>query len=231
MSSKFRGKHLTVVPQSFSRIEFTKQGRSYRFTRPTTYIHNIIIGKLYTEHAGETFFFGEGKAEGWQCNLTYHSNSLFSRDQKRVTGEVVNPSGKTMVKLNGHWDDKMDMTMNDVTTVVWRNRLPPEESKAYYHFNVLQSQLNEKEEGVAPTDSRNRPDQRMMEQGAWDEANEEKVRLEEKQRERRRDNRDVEPIWFAPHKDTTSEQVYWRYVGGYWECKSSGNWKKCAEIF
>ena len=34
------------------------------------------------------------------------------------------------------------------------------------------------EEGVAPTDSRLRPDQRMMEDALWDEANEEKVGLE-----------------------------------------------------
>lgn len=231
MSSKFRGKHITVVPQSFSRIEFTKQGRSYRFTRPTTYIHNIIIGKLYTEHSGETFLYGEGKAEDWQCNLTYLSSSFFSRDQKKITGEIINPAGKEIVKLNGQWDDKMEMTMNNVTTILWRHRLPSDDSKFYYNFNVFASQLNEEEDGVAPTDSRNRPDQRLMEIGAWDEANQEKVRLEEKQRERRRNNQDVAPIWFSPQKDMQADQEYWRYVGGYWECKSSGNWKRCANIF
>jgi len=35
---------------------------------------------------------------------------------------------------------------------------------------------------VAPTDSRNRPDQRLMEEGNWDEANRVKVLLEDKQR-------------------------------------------------
>lgn len=47
-------------------------------------------------------------------------------------------------------------------------------------------QLNEPDEGVAPTDSRLRPDQRLMEDGRWDEANAEKLRLEEKQRAARR---------------------------------------------
>ncbi len=46
--------------------------------------------------------------------------------------------------------------------------------------------MNEPEEGVAPTDSRLRPDQRMMENGDWDDANVEKIRLEEKQRAVRR---------------------------------------------
>jgi len=46
--------------------------------------------------------------------------------------------------------------------------------------------LNEPEEGIALTDSRLRPDQRLMESGRWDEANAEKLRLEEKQRAARR---------------------------------------------
>lgn len=46
--------------------------------------------------------------------------------------------------------------------------------------------MNELEEGVAPTDSRNRPDQRLMEDGKWDEANQVKFLLEEKQRSARK---------------------------------------------
>lgn len=48
-------------------------------------------------------------------------------------------------------------------------------------------ELNEPEANVAPTDSRLRPDQRLMEEGRWDESNAEKVRLEEKQRTVRRE--------------------------------------------
>lgn len=36
---------------------------------------------------------------------------------------------------------------------------------------------------LAPTDSRRRPDQRLLEEGRFDEANEEKLRLEQRQRE------------------------------------------------
>jgi hypothetical protein len=60
------------------------------------------------------------------------------------------------------------------------------DSDRYYNFTELACQLNEPESGVAPTDTRNRPDQRLMENGLWDEANVEKVRLEEKQRAARR---------------------------------------------
>ena len=60
------------------------------------------------------------------------------------------------------------------------------ESERYYNFTELACQLNEMEEGLAPTDSRLRPDQRLMEEGKWDDANDEKLRLEEKQRAARR---------------------------------------------
>lgn len=56
-----------------------------------------------------------------------------------------------------------------------------------YYFSTLALTLNEPEEEVAPTDSRRRPDQRLMEEGQWDEANAEKQRLEEKQRSSRRE--------------------------------------------
>lgn len=55
-----------------------------------------------------------------------------------------------------------------------------------YHFTKFAIELNEIEEGVAPTDSRLRPDQRLMEEGKWDDANRVKVELEEKQRSVRR---------------------------------------------
>lgn len=47
--------------------------------------------------------------------------------------------------------------------------------------------LNEPEEDVAPTDSRRRPDQRLMEEGKWEEANKIKAELEMIQRAARKE--------------------------------------------
>lgn len=46
----------------------------------------------------------------------------------------------------------------------------------YYSFTEFACQLNEMEEGIAPTDSRLRPDQRLMEEGHWERSNAEKMR-------------------------------------------------------
>lgn len=61
-----------------------------------------------------------------------------------------------------------------------------ENAENMHFFSSLALTLNEPEDGVAPTDSRLRPDQRLMEAGLWDEANAEKQRLEECQRLERR---------------------------------------------
>lgn len=78
-----------------------------------------------------------------------------------------------------------------------------------YYFSSLALTLNEPEEGVAPTDSRRRPDQRLMEEGHWDEANAEKQRLEEKQRSTRRE-REREAVKAAspPEEGRTTESEF-----------------------
>lgn len=46
----------------------------------------------------------------------------------------------------------------------------------FYNFTTLACQLNEWEDDTAPTDTRRRPDQRLMETGQWDESNLQKLR-------------------------------------------------------
>ena len=59
-------------------------------------------------------------------------------------------------------------------------------AKQMYYFSEFTASLNQDEDGVCITDSRKRPDIRLMEQQNFDEANRVKMQLEEKQRGRRR---------------------------------------------
>jgi hypothetical protein len=49
---------------------------------------------------------------------------------------------------------------------------------------VVQLKMIQEKPGTAPTDSRMRPDIRMMEKGQWDKANVEKSRLEQRHRQK-----------------------------------------------
>ena len=67
-------------------------------------------------------------------------------------------------------------TCNHTLTHTLTHTLSPRPgNEVIYGFSEFASTLNEPEEGVAPTDSRLRPDQRIMEQGDFDRANKEKV--------------------------------------------------------
>ena len=105
--------------------------------------------------------------------------------------------------------------------------------------------LNEPDNLVALTDSRFRPDQRLMELGNWDEANNTKGKLEEKQRARRRTREaeaesakkegrlyeDYKPLWFEKVLDDLSGLEMHVYKGGYWEAKEKQDWSVCPDLF
>lgn len=114
-----------------------------------------------------------------------------------------------------------------------------------YNFTTFALQLNEPESGVAPTDSRNRPDQRLMEQAQWDTANLEKPRIEEKQRAARRalekqnEQRALnglppivyQPAWFKRQHDLYTDQTIFVYAGEYWDCKRRSDWSRSPELW
>lgn len=114
-----------------------------------------------------------------------------------------------------------------------------------YNLTALAVQLNEMEEGVSPTDSRLRPDQRLMEDALWDEANEMKGRLEDKQRTVRRRREEeaekaaaegrpyvpYEPVWFKKGKDPITGNPVHLYTEDYWKCKERQDWARCPHIY
>uniref|UniRef100_A0AAQ5ZMG0 Oxysterol-binding protein n=1 Tax=Amphiprion ocellaris TaxID=80972 RepID=A0AAQ5ZMG0_AMPOC len=278
VASKFRGKYLSIMPLGTIHASFEKSNNHYTWKKVTTTVHNIIVGKLWIDQSGEIDVVNH--TTGDRCHLKFAPYSYFSRDiARKVTGVVMDKDGKAHYVLSGTWDEKMEFsrvmqssrggengTEGKQKTVyqtlkareLWRRNPLPEGAETMYYFTALALTLNEPEEGVAPTDSRRRPDQRLMEDGRWDEANSEKQRLEEKQRSARRerereaasqrtstvdDDSHTDPslktalhdnyqaLWFDRCVDQiTGEQVH-IYKGGYWEEKECGSWEGCPDIF
>lgn len=69
--------------------------------------------------------------------------------------------------------------------------------------------MNELETDICPTDCRYRPDQRLMEDGLWDEANIVKKLLEEAQRERRRRLESLAKQALEQGKEPESYRAMW----------------------
>jgi len=197
---------------------------------------------------------------GDNCHIKYNAYSYFSRETPRkVTGVITDASGAARWVLQGTWDDKLEgaKVLNTIETnkgktvyetgetkVLWQRRYFPDLEKAY-NYTKLAVELNEMEDGVAPTDARYRPDQRLMEEGAWEDANKVKVQLEEKQRASRRKREQEaaeaaqtgneyhgwEPRWFKKEKDPHSGNLVHVCTGDYWQCKDTQDWSRCPDIY
>ncbi|XP_053782574.1 oxysterol-binding protein-related protein 2 [Desmodus rotundus] len=119
--------------------------------------------------------------------------------------------------------------------LLWRVNSRPPNSAQMYNFTSFTVTLNELQPGMermlAPTDCRLRPDIRSMENGDMDLASQEKERLEEKQREarRERDKGDTEwqTRWFRQGRNPHTGAPDWLYAGGYFERDFSG----CPDIY
>lgn len=210
VTSKFRGNLLSVTPIGLQHVYFENNKQHYSFDRITTTAHNIIVGKLWMDQSGEQTCWNHTSKD--KCVLKYHPYSYFSRDPPRRVSGLVQQSGCTQKKsskpkaryvVTGDWDSKMQYReiqgeqkgksksgqpqyKTSQPVDIFKKTGLSNDAHKYYHFTDLAFELNEPEKGVAPTDSRHRPDQRLMEVSKWDEANSVKQLLEEAQRVRRR---------------------------------------------
>lgn len=178
------------------------------------------MGTKYLEHVGSMVIENDTTQDS--CSLDFQQSGYWA-PSNMVTGSIVNAKGKSLMQLEGKWDDQFSQQMgNSRLRVLWRATPWPKNTEVYYGFTSFGITLNEitsdLEGKLPPTDSRNRPDVRALEEGEPDLAEEEKSRVEEMQRERRRQGADRQARWFKQAGDE------WVYVGGYWEAKAN-HWK------
>lgn len=240
MASKFTGQTIEIQPKGICHLKFSESGNHYTWHKVKTLVHNLIIGNLWIENNGEMEVMNHKTHD--KCHVEFEKYSYFGGGEtKKVTGKVTNSTQQVEWKLYGTWDTKIEgsrVSDNDHGTgkVLWKRKSRVPGSEKYYNFSQFACELNEFEEGVAPTDSRCRPDQRLMENGHWDMANREKARLEEKQRAARRkreyEEEEYKPAWFQQEVDDYYDgKLIHVYSGGYWEAKKNQDWHKCPHIF
>ncbi|XP_061972000.1 oxysterol-binding protein-related protein 1C-like isoform X1 [Populus nigra] len=239
LKSKFWGRSIQLDPVGVLTLEFD-DGEVFQWSKVTTSIYNLILGKLYCDHYGTMRI--EGNRE-YSCKLKFKEQSIIDRNPHQVQGMVQDRRGRTVATLFGKWDESMYYMNDDFSGkgkgfesmkephMLWRRSKPPR-FPTRYNLTRFAMTLNELTHGLKeklpPTDSRLRPDQRYLENGEFDMANSEKLRLEQRQRQARNmQDRGWKPRWFAKDKGSDT----YRYVGGYWEARGWGNWDSCPDIF
>ncbi|KAJ0605259.1 putative oxysterol-binding protein [Helianthus annuus] len=233
--TKFWGRSIQLDPVGLLTLEFD-DGEVFQWSKVTTSIYNLILGKVYCDHHGLMHIRGNRELS---CKLRFKEQSILERNPRQVHGYVEDTNGKKHATLFGKWDESMYYINGEGTSktkdmvdenLLWKRTLPPA-NLTRYNLTSFAITLNELTPGLKklpPTDSRLRPDQRHLENGEYDMANAEKLRLETRQRmSRKLQENGWKPRWFE--KD--GENGTYKYVGGYWEKRDAQDWEDCPNIF
>lgn len=222
--TKFWGKSLEIIPQGVTHLKIGDD--HFEWTRPSSFMRNIMMGTKYLEHAGKMTVLNS--VSGLRCVLEFKESGYWG-PSNQVVGTVLSSTGETKTTLEGKWDEQLAQKLDSShLRVLWRISPFPRNAPEYFGFTAFGITLNEitpdLENRLPPTDSRLRPDVRALELGDVDKAEEAKHRVEELQRERRRKGAERQPRWF---KQVGEE---WIYTGGYWEQRANG-WKDAEPLW
>ncbi|KAK1378261.1 oxysterol-binding protein-related protein 2A [Heracleum sosnowskyi] len=226
LRSKFWGRSIQLDPVGTLTLEFD-DGEIFQWSKVTTTIYNLILGKLYCDHHGIMHISGNRQ---YSCKLKFKEQSILDRNPRQVNGFVEDVSGKKVATLCGKWDDSMYYTEGDGSiktkdfsdaSLLWKRNDTPS-NLTRYNLTPFAITLNELTPGLQEmlpcTDSRLRPDQRHLENGEYDKANEEKLRLETRQRMSRKIQ---ENGWKSRWFRRESEESSFHYAGGVLISKSN----------
>ncbi|OAJ40675.1 hypothetical protein BDEG_24382 [Batrachochytrium dendrobatidis JEL423] len=227
LKTKFWGKSMELNNTGTVHLEFPALNEEYVWSKVTTSMRNLFAPSRYLEHHGIMKI--SSLTTGYCCELTFKESGYFTSANNEVVGAVFNPRGQKVISLCGKWDHSFNKFLDsapDKLQVIWRASPFPSDQADNYGFTQFAVELNEITPDIVnmlpSTDVRYRPDQRMYEEGKAEQAEEEKLRLEQKQRETRKameaSGKQWTPQWFELQPDEHSEGGRaWRYKGGYFE--------------
>lgn len=241
-TQKFWGKSAELITEGRVRVVLHTTGDRFAWTPATCFLRNIIAGEKYVEPVGNMTITNE--ASGEHAIVTFKSKGMFSGRSEDVVVQTLDSYGDELpLGLVGKWTSHLTITHNGTPQTdnppIWQaDELPPDVAKRY-GFTSFAAQLNEvtalEKNKIAPSDSRLRPDQRLLEDNDFESAEALKGRLEEAQRKRRKEEPgEWQPKWFSKVEGLDSGEEVWRLKEGpegYWERRSRGTWAGLERVF
>eukprot|EP00058_Branchiostoma_floridae_P019892 XP_002605382.1 hypothetical protein BRAFLDRAFT_74202 [Branchiostoma floridae] len=195
LKTKFWGKSMEIIPIGTVNVSIPKYNDHYTWSKVTSCIHNIMTGQRWMDHYGEKII----KNKDITCKLMFHKASYWSTRCHDVLGSVLDKDGKEIHHLFGKWHEGLWCGHAPSAKCIWRPGSMPEEYDLYYGFTRFAVELNELtpdlKTALPPTDTRFRPDQRLLEEGQVQRAQNEKVRLEQMQRMREREREEAGVVY------------------------------------
>ncbi|KAL8932329.1 MAG: hypothetical protein Q9211_006379, partial [Gyalolechia sp. 1 TL-2023] len=242
-TQRFWGKSAELITEGRVRVVSHSTGDRFTWTPATCFLRNIIAGEKYVEPVGNMTITNETNGE--HAIVTFKSKGMFSGRSEEVVVQAFDSYGDDLpLGLVGKWTSHLTETEHGTPKLelppLWKTEEVPPDVGKRYGFTTFAAQLNEitaLEKGkCAPSDSRLRPDQRLLEENLFEDAEGLKGRLEEAQRKRRREEKEGEwtPKWFRKVDGLDSGEEVWRLregPEGYWERRSRGAWAGLERVF
>ncbi|KAK2977311.1 hypothetical protein RJ640_013076 [Escallonia rubra] len=150
LRSKFWGRSIQLDPVGVLTLEFD-DGEVLQWSKVTTSIYNLILGKLYCDHYGTMRIQGNCK---YSCKLKFKEQSIIDRNPHQVQGIVQGSNGKTLATLFGKWDESMHYVTGDCSRkgkgfeslsdahLLWKRSKPPQ-FPTRYNLSRFAITLNE----------------------------------------------------------------------------------------
>ncbi|KAJ5757066.1 ATP12 ATPase F1F0-assembly protein [Penicillium nucicola] len=252
LKSKFYGKSfdINLLGTWFLKLRPSSGGEElYTWKKVTSSVIGIITGNPTVDN------YGLMEIKNWTtgevCYLDFKPRGWKASSAYQVTGKVVDSEGSPKWSIGGRWNDKIyarhtpgfeapvsgQDPESSKTFLVWQAHARP--TGVPFNLTPFVITLNALPEGLTswlpPTDTRLRPDQRAMEDGEYTLAADEKHRVEEKQRARRRDretNGEIySPQWFVRDQCPVTGEEFWAHNGKYWESRDAQDWSIAEDIF
>ncbi|XP_064466170.1 oxysterol-binding protein-related protein 6-like [Ornithodoros turicata] len=226
IKTKFWGKSMEILPVGTVHLDLPSFGSHYQWNKVTTCVHNIFSGQRWVDQYGEMTI--RDVVHDVSCKLTFVKASYWSDKRHEVFGTVMNKQGDVIYNLSGQWTEAIYCGNAPAAKCIWRPGSMPEDFELYYGFTRFAIELNELDTQMAkllpPTDTRFRPDQRLLEEGNVSAAETVKSQLEQSQRERRKAREEAgiefQPMWFKKVVSKDSKE-HWVFNHKYWELRAN----------
>ncbi|XP_029641137.1 oxysterol-binding protein-related protein 6 isoform X9 [Octopus sinensis] len=218
--TRFWGKSMEIQPIGNVNVFLPKYNDHYQWNKVTTCVHNLLGGQRWVDQYGEMHM----RNGDISCKITFTKASYWSGKRHEIYGQIFNQDNKVVHNLFGKWNEAIYCGASAPSArCIWRPGTMTDDHALYYGFSRFAIELNELNEEEArflpPTDSRFRPDQRLLEEGKLSDSEIEKIRIEQLQRDKRRQRDDMKivymPQWFR--KLEVNGKEFYEFTREYWE--------------
>ena len=249
LKSKFWGTTLNVFPAGRMELHLATTNERFVWNKACISIHNIVLGQLWLDFHGDIKV--QNVTTGDVAKIRVAKARSSPLDRGNIEGKILSAQNREVYAIDGNFTKAIyarKFPHSHREEIFRAVELPPHAADQYNmtKFAIALNDLRGYESGELPrTDSRFRPDIRLLEGGDIACATSEKLRLEDKQRKTRKARKEngqkYVPMWFnlrrhdvkeiarsVEHQDQLST---WKFRDDYWKRKSMRNWGGCPDIY